>query len=133
MIAENLEHDKLTHELFLVEQYFDLAGFPEEFREAILSFLNPYDENYNKRADVSVVFIAFDFAAFAALNKLDPDEVEVKFSAELCTALTDYAARLDKAFEKYGVMKHSIEVFFLPVPSVEKMRDLFQDKIGWVP
>ena len=32
-IAENLEHDKLAHEIFLVEQYFDLAGFPDEFRE----------------------------------------------------------------------------------------------------
>jgi hypothetical protein len=130
-IAENLEYSKQAHELFLVEQYFDLAGFPEEFREAILSFLNPYNENYNKRADVSVVFIGFDFAAFAALNELDPDEVEAKFSAELRTALIDYVARLDKAFEKHGVKKHSIEVFFLPVPSIEKMRSLFQDKIGW--
>ena len=45
---------------------------PPEFREAILSFLNPFNENYNKHADVSVMFIAFDFAAFAELNDLEP-------------------------------------------------------------
>jgi HamA len=130
-IAENLQHDKLSRELFLVEQYFDLAGFPNGFREAILSFLNPYDENYNKRADVSVIFIAFDFVAFAALNELSPDEVEIKFSVELRAALADYVVRIDKALENHGVRKHSVEVFFLPVPSVDEMRSLFQDKIGW--
>lgn len=132
-VAENLEQGKLAHELFLVDQYFDLAGFPGEFREAILSFLDPLDENYNKRADVSVIFIAFDFAAFAALNELNPDEVELKFSDELRAALAEYVVLLDKAFEKHGVKKHSVEVFFLPVPSVDEMRTLFQNKIGWIP
>src|SRR5258708_2887611 len=130
-LAENLEQDKLAHEVFLVEQYFDQAGFPDEFREAVLSFLDPYNENYNKRADISVIFIAFDFAAFATMNDLNPDEAELKFSDELCVALAEYVARLDKAFEKYGVKQHSVEVFFLPVPSVDEMRTLFQDKIGW--
>jgi hypothetical protein len=130
-IAENLEHDKLGHELFLVEQYFDLAGFPDGFREAILSYLNPFHENYNKRSDVSVVFIAFDYAAFASLNRLNPDDVEQAFLSELHTALADYVIRLDKAFEKHGVKKHSVEVFFFPIPSVDQMRTLFQDKIGW--
>lgn len=132
-IAENLQHDKMSHELFLVDQYFDLAGFPSEFREAILSFLNPFDENYNKRADVSVMFISFDFAAFAALSNVNPDDVEKEFSASLCKALEDYASRLDTALIKHGVNNHSIEVFFLPVPSVDVMRSMFQDRIGWTP
>jgi hypothetical protein len=132
-IAENFEHDKMAHELFLVEQYFDLTGFPEDFREAILSFLNPFDENYNKRADVSVMFIAFDFEAFAAMNSLNPDDVEAEFAAQLCSALEDYAARLDAALAKHQVKKHSIEVFFLPVPSIDEMRTLFQNRIGWSP
>lgn len=130
-VAENLEHGKLAHEVFLVEQYFDLAGFPAEYREAVLSFLNPYSENYNKRADVSVIFIAFDFAAFTTIHGLNPDEAELKFSDELRESLAEYAAKLDNAFEKHGVKQHSIEVFFLPVPSVDEMRTLFQDKIGW--
>lgn len=130
-IAENLQHDKMAHELFLIDQYFDLAGFPAEFREAILSFLNPFNENYNKRADVSVMFIAFDFAAFAALNDLKPEEVEERFNADLCSALKDYVARLDADLAKSKVKNHSIEVFFLPVPSVDTMRTMFQERIGW--
>jgi hypothetical protein len=130
-IKDNLDHKKASHELFLVEQYFDLAGFPEEFREAILSFLNPYNENYNKRVDVSVMFIAFDFAAFSVLNNLSPEEVEAAFSDQLRKVLPDYVRRLDGALEKSAVKSHTIEVFFLPVPSIAAMRKMFQDRIGW--
>lgn len=132
-VAENLQYQKMAHELFLVEQYFEQADFPEKYREAILSFLDPYDENYNKRADVSVVLIAFDFSAFAKLKNLKPSEVEQEFLAELCTALAVYADRLDKLLKKHGVKQHNIEVFFLPLPSVDQMRSLFQDTIGWTP
>ncbi|MGX0967462.1 hypothetical protein AB7M63_007911 [Bradyrhizobium japonicum] len=131
-VAENLQHKKLTHELFLVEQYFDQASFPKKFREAILSFLNPYDENYNKRADVSVILIAFDFAVYAKVKQLRPSEVEQNFSSEISAALTTYAEKLDQALKKFDVRQHSIEVFFLPVPSVGNLRSLFQDKIGWL-
>lgn len=132
-VAENLQHQKMAHELFLVEQYFDQADFPEKFKQAILSFLNPYDENYNKRADVSVILIAFDFAVYAKLKNLKPSEVEQEFVSELCTALSTYADKFDKLLKKLGVKQHNIEVFFLPLPSVDQMRCLFQDKIGWSP
>jgi hypothetical protein len=132
-VADNLQFQKMSHELFLVEQYFDQAGFPEKFREAILSFLDPYDENYNKRADVSVVLIAFDFAVYAKIKSLKPNEVEQKFVSELRAALKLYARQLDKLLKEQGVTQHNMEVLFLPLPSVDQMRSLFQDKIGWTP
>ncbi|UWU84263.1 DUF1837 domain-containing protein [Bradyrhizobium yuanmingense] len=132
-VADNLEHQKMSHELFLVEQYFDQADFPEKFKKAILSFLNPYDENYNKRTDVSVVLIVFDFAVYAKIKSLKPNEVEQKFVSELCTALKLYADQFDKLLKKHDVKQHNMEVFFLPLPSVDQMRSLFQDKIGWTP
>lgn len=130
-IKENLEHNKMAHELFLIDQYFDLAGFPDQFREAILSFLNPYDENYNKRTDISVMFIGFNFPGFAKLNGIKPEEIESKFTAELCASLKEYAEYLDSTLSADGVKDHAIEVFFMPVPSISDLRKLFQDKIGW--
>ena len=130
-IADNLEHKKMTRELYLVEQYFDLNGFPEDFREAILSFLDPFDEKYNLRVDVSVMFIAFDFEAFAALSDIDLDDIEIEFSTQLQTALEHYVVKMDKLIDKHKIKKHSIEIFFLPVPSVDEIRTLFQQRIGW--
>lgn len=130
-VAENLTHEKMSHELFLIEQYFDLSGFPENYREAILSFLNPYDDRYNQRADVSVMFISFDFEAFAVLKGVDQKEIEAKFVEELNKVLPGYAARIDEALAKHEVKSHSVEIFFLPVPSVNDLRTQFQKRIGW--
>lgn len=130
-VAENLRADKLTHEIFLIEQHADLAAFPEAARKAILSFLDPYDENSNKRVDASVILVAFDFAKFAKLNGLKPQDVEPAFERELQVELDALGKRLDAELKKHGIQQHSLDVFFLPVPSVKILRALFQDRIGW--
>lgn len=130
-VAENLQDRKLAHELFLVEQHADLSPLPLAARDAVMSFLNPYDENYNKRVDASVVLIAFDFARFARSGGMRPEEVEPAFEAALRTELDACATRLDAELGARGVAGHSLDVFFLPVPSVDELRSRFQDKIGW--
>jgi hypothetical protein len=81
--------------------------------------------------DVSVVFIAFDFDAFKSSAGVAKTQVEKAFMADLNAALPIYLDAFDSALDKSGIAGHSIEVFFLPVPSVADMRDLFQAKIGW--
>lgn len=130
-VADNLKHGKMSHELFLIEQHADMTEFPNEFREAVLSFLDPYDDNYNKRVDTSVILIVFDFDAFAKMNALTASQVEGAFCAALAQELENCVQRLDTQLQKHGVSQHSIEVFFLPAPSVGEMRTLFQNRIGW--
>lgn len=130
-VAKNLQEDKMAHEIFLVRQGLELSGFPQEFKEPLLSFLDPYDDKYNSRSDVSVVFIAFDFDAFAKLEGVDPKDTESKFAEQLNAALPTYVERLDSALAGNSVQNHSVEAFFLPVPSVDSLRTMFQDRIGW--
>lgn len=130
-VAENLQDDKMAHEVFLIGEHADLSVFPDSAKEAILSFLNPYDENYNKRVDGSVILIAFDFAKFAELNDLQVAEIEPAFEKALCAELDTCAARLDVHLKKHAIKGHALDVFFLPVPSVDDLRTRFQDKIGW--
>jgi hypothetical protein len=130
-VAENLEHEKMKHELFLIEQHGDLSAFPEAGQKAILSFLDPYDENYNKRIDRSVILIAFDFQRFADMNALKPSEVEAAFETALRAELVECANRLDGHLKTHGIEHHALDVFFLPVPSIGDLRAGFQDKIGW--
>jgi hypothetical protein len=93
--------------------------------------LDPYDENYNKRVDVSVILVAFDFDGFAKVKGLEAGKVEDAFRASLAKALPTYVKRLDAQLKKHGVANHTVEVFFLPTPSVDEMRTLFQTRIGW--
>lgn len=130
-VAENLEYDKMGHELFLIEQHADLSEFPKEVSDAILSFLDPYEESSNLRIDTSVMLIAFDFDAFAKVAALKKDEVEKAFEKLLTDELKKLALRLDAELQDHAVPQHDLEVFFLPLPSVAEMRKRFQDRIGW--
>lgn len=130
-VADNLEHAKMEHELFLIEQHADLTGLPKEVEEALMSFLDPYDENWNLRLDTSVMLIAFDFDAFASVEGLSAEDVEPAFEAKLREELKTLAVRLDDELANHNVPQHDLEVFFLPLPSVVAMRERFQNRIGW--
>ena len=130
-VAENLQHGKMKQELFLIEEHGDLSAFPEAGQKAIMSFLDPYDENYNKRIDRSVILIAFDFQRFADMSALKPTEVEAVFEDALRAELDACSTRLDGHLKTHGIEKHALDVFFLPVPSVQDFRTAFQNKIGW--
>lgn len=130
-VAENLQHGKMGHEVFLIEEHGDLSAFDEAGQNAIMSFLDPFNENYNKRIDRSVILIAFDFNRFADMNALKPTEVEAAFEDALRTELDACATRLDVHLKKHGIEHHALDIFFLPVPSVHDLRAGFQDKIGW--
>lgn len=130
-IAENLAHDKMAHEIFLIEQHADLEGFPAELSAAILDFLDPYSEKSNLRLDTSVMLIAFDFDGFAEVQGLAPDAVESAFAEHIENALPDFVKKSDAALDAHAVPPHDVHIFFLPVPSVAKMRERFQMRIGW--
>lgn len=130
-VADNLSHDKMAHELFLIDLHADFSAFPQALSEAILDFLDPYKESSNFRTDTSVMLIAFDFNAFAKVQGLDPDKVEASFALHLTNELPALATRLDAELADHAVPPHDLEVFFLPLPSVTDMRARFQARIGW--
>ncbi|MCJ2050258.1 DUF1837 domain-containing protein [Methylobacterium sp. J-070] len=130
-VAENLQDGKMGQELFLVKEHGDLSVLSDAAREAVLSFLDPWNENYNRRVDASVILIAFDFNRFAALQGIKAAEVEATFQEALRAELEACATRLDGHLRRVGIERHSLDVFFLPVPSVDDLRTRFQDRIGW--
>lgn len=130
-VAENLQDGKMGQELFLVKEHGDLSALSDAAREAVLSFLDPWNENYNRRVDASVILIAFDFNRFAELQGIKASEVEGTFQAALRAELDACATRLDGHLRRVGIERHSLDVFFLPVPSVDDLRARFQDRIGW--
>jgi len=133
-IAESLEHNKMQRELTLVDQYADLSDIDAGLRKGLLAFLDPTDERYNRRLDRSVALIAFDFGKFSAVEKLSAFTIDAKFVEQLQASLISCAQELDSRLSAaHSIQNHRIDFFFLPVPSIEDMRTLFQNKIGWTP
>jgi hypothetical protein len=80
---------------------------------------------------IAVIFIAFDFAGFEAMKKLDLDEVPAAFEKALEKALATHAQTLEAELKAAKIDHRRVEVFFLPVPKVKDLRSMFHQRIGW--
>ncbi len=129
-ISESLKPEKMQHEIELVQRNIDLSGLDATSKQAILRYLDPYDEAYNERHDVTTCLVGFDFNGFDEAYSED-GQSETKFIKLAQTKLSEFAPKLAERIKAANLAGRSIEIFFRPVPSVQELRDLFQAKIGW--
>lgn len=130
-ISEALEPEKMQHEIELVQRNIDFSGLDGTSKSAILKYLDPFDEAYNERHDVTTCLIGFDFGAFQELSASQPEKIEEEFAKIAEAKLRELVPKLEGAIKTANLTDHLIEIFLLPVPSVQELRDLFQAKIGW--
>lgn len=130
-IAEALEPAKLQHEIELVQRYIDFSGLDDTSKSAVLKYLDPYDDAYNERHDVTTCLLGFNFDAFHALASTQPEKVDAEFIKLAEAKLKELAPKLAGTITAANLANRPIEIFFFPVPSVQELRDLFQAKIGW--
>jgi hypothetical protein len=130
-ITEGLQPEKLKHEIELVQRNIDFAGLDTTEKEALLKYLDPFDETYNERHDIITALVGFDFTGFAAVATLDASKAEGEFTQLAQQRLAELAPKLAEALKGAGLEGRPIELFFFPVPSVDKLREIFQAKIGW--
>jgi len=126
-----MDPKKMQHEIDLVKRNIDFSGFDPVSKAEILTFLDPMEERYNKRFDVITALIGFNFDAYSAVGPADADEAEERFRALATAELEKLAPAVAEKLRDAGLEGSTLELFFLPVPSVQELRDLFQAKIGW--
>jgi hypothetical protein len=131
-IAEAFTATKMKHEIELVQRNISFSGLDTEEKEALLRYLDPFEEAYNDRHDVTTCLVGFDFDGFASAASHDPGTAEVTFRELANEELAKVAPKLAKALTKAGLKAQPVELFFFPVPSVDEFRKLFQAKIGWI-
>lgn len=129
-ITESLTDEKLKHEIALVKRYLNLSDMSTEARAALLEMLDPFGPGYANRHDVVTCLIAFDFDAYEAVLGANEDAEEL-FRARALAKLDEVAPRIASALTGKSLAHQPVELFLIPVPSVSRMRELFQDKIGW--
>ena len=126
-----LDPAKARHELDLVKRNVDLSGFDPVAKAELLKFLDPAEENYNKRFDVITALIGFNFDAYSDVGAAEGEQAEARFAALATEKLEALAPSVAEKLKNAGLDATTLELFFLPVPNVQKLRDLFQAKIGW--
>lgn len=127
-IVEALRPEKIDHELQLVHRDVDLSGLDDAARAEMLRFLNPMEPKSKKRLDAITCLIGFDFAGYADLEpNADPDAA---FGSLALRQLEKTAKSFADAMSAAGLRHQTIELFLLPLPSVEELRRSFQTSIG---
>jgi hypothetical protein len=132
-ITEALEPEKMRHEIELVQRNIDFSGLDSAGKSAILKYLDPFDDAYNERHDVTTCLLGFNFDGFQSLASSQNEGTETDFLKLAQAKLKELAPRLAATIKGANLANRPIEIFFLPVPSVQELRDLFQAKIGWKP
>lgn len=129
-IGEALKDEKVKHEITLVKRYLDLSGLPAPAKAAMLSMLDPFGAGYANRHDVISCLICFDSDAFGVAQASQHD-AEKAFHKLALAKLEEVAPKVAAVLKEKGMAHQPVEMFIIPVPSVARLRELFQDKIGW--
>jgi hypothetical protein len=130
-IAKMLSANETKHELMLVKRNIDFAGLDQQEKEEFLKFLNPLNESYNKRFDVVTCLLGFNFEGYDEVGPADGEQAETKFGQLAENELTALAPTIAHNLKDQGLDTATVELFLLPLPSVQTLRDMFQAKIGW--
>ena len=127
-ILEALSPEKMKHELQLVRRDTDFSGLAPEARKELLRFLDPLETASASRIEAVTCLIGFDFGGYAKL--VPTADAEATFRALALEQLERTSASFASAMTKAGLAHQAVELFLLPLPSVEEFRTLFQARIG---
>ena len=93
----------------------------------MLCFLDPLEPSSLKRLDAVTCLIGFDFGGYDGLS---PDDAESVFESRAREQLDRSASAFAKAMRTAGLENRTVELFLMPLPSVEQLRASFQSRIG---
>lgn len=130
-IVHALSPARMGRELDLVRRDLDLSGLPSGAREALLGYLNPFDERSNQRIDAITCLLGFDFAGYGEVRSAADADAAFRRLALRQLRLT--SAAFSRALVKAGLSDQAVELFLLPLPSVSDFRSLFSEGIGSMP
>lgn len=130
-IANALAPSEIDSEIELVERHIDTTGLDEDTKNALLLYLDPFEEKGNLRREVITAFVAFSYDGYSKIHEASIDNREGAFLEALEAELAKIATKVADALSAAGVKGEEVEFFLMPLPSVAALRENFQAQIGW--
>lgn len=100
------------------------------FKEALMKYFDPYEDEYNKLEECHACFVGFDYSVLSNLHKLDKENIDEAFRGE-------YSKRAESAMSLFAdkirgskLNGNKFVLFLLPFIDVEEFRQRFFNRIG---
>ena len=129
-ISEFHSKNQQKREIEIVSDYLDLGDATTDEREAIIAYLDPYNEASNARKTYFSCLLVFAFSHPKDPN-LDDAQLEQKFITNFKAEAKNFLEGLPDRMKKADLQNINFEFFLLPVENAEGFRDKFQALIGW--
>lgn len=120
---------KFQREIELLTDHIDTSGFSDSFVATLASYLDPYSEQTVSRRDTHACLIGFDFVPYGDIANLPPADSEEAFIKIATNFATEKLENLAKRLKKEKYNKINFLFLFLPVPSVEDFRKMFNAQV----
>lgn len=125
VVTLSTDAKKSEREIQLVTDNLDKSGFDEGFLSKLEEYLDPYSAQYIKRKDVHACLVGFDCVNYDEISAENPEDAEERLVRELKDLASSKLGNLSKRLEKEKYNKIDFCFFFLPLPSVEEFREMF--------
>lgn len=129
-ILEFVTNQKEEDEIRIVSQYMDLGSIHDDFKEEILSYIDPYNEKSNQRVSVFPCLLIFEHDYLKGKDYTH-DQIDKEFQNEISKIVSIFCEGIQENLKSKSLETRRFEFFLFPVPSVEEFRNKFQEKIGW--
>lgn len=129
-IDEFIKQGHEKREIDIISSYSDLAHMPDEAKNAILEYLDPYSEASNNRVPCFSCLLVHQFEHTADPQQSD-EAIEAAYVSAVNASVKAFSDSIKSKIEAKGLSLRRFEFFLVPVPSAQDFRDKFQAKIGW--
>lgn len=123
------DSSKLSREFELVTDHVDKSGLTPEFASVLKGYFDPYSESTVDRRECHACLIGFDVSFYTKVQSFPHEkakkEIEKNIESFATAKLKNLKGRLSK--EKYSNL--NFVFLFLPFPSVEEFRSVFNSKV----
>ena len=119
-----------AREIQVARDHMTLGDEHAMLKDALLRYLDPYEQQQVQRRDVFACFVGFDFMKYKDLQKLSPELVESEFKKLFDARVQEVMELLKGRLGGVGMDVINFEFFLLPFPSVANFRTAFFDATG---
>lgn len=124
LIPDAPEGSAIERDVDLLQAYADLSD--PELVEAFKHYLDPDDPFFNKVQYRGICLVGFDLEEYPHPESGDP----LKFSVAIEEQMAKWRDSMRGSVQRHKLEGVVLEVFFVPVPSVEKLREAFLMTLG---
>lgn len=128
---EEMEEDgrsARSRDIDIIRDHADIADGP--FKEALMKYFDPYEEEYNKLEECHACFVGFEYSVLSNLNIIDKDSVDEAFREKYLERAESAMSLFADKIQGKKLDGNKFVLFLLPFTDVEEFRKLFFAKIG---